>query len=119
MSSTILIITIFFACIIGIKKPLYGGIAGAIIAPIMFCILAPFNLIYFLVYIFTGFVLSLGCSFVVSLIFSGTRGKQHTGPSMIGQSGGHGYSEHTGGIILSDEEREGIGPPKRASKMHK
>jgi len=112
MSSNVLLITIFLASLIGIKKPLYGGIAGAIIAPIVFGILAPFNLLYFLIYIPVGFILSLGCAFVVSLIYSGSRGKQHTGPSMIGQSGGHGYSEHTGGIILSDEEREGI----RASK---
>ena len=119
-ASTIVIIAAGISCLIGIKKPLFGAIAGAILAPILHLLFATFNLITFIVLVPVGFLSGFAFSFVASLIYSGFRGKpQTTGVSIIGQSGGHGFSEHTGGIILSDEEKEGINPPKGKPKIHK
>ena len=112
-SGTILIIAAAISSIIGIKKPIFGGISGAILAPILHLLFSDFNLVTFIIYIPVGFLFGYGFAFVASLLYSGSKGKpQSSGPSVIGQSGGHRFSEHTGGIILSDEEREGIKPPK-------
>ena len=112
-TSTIVIIAAGISCLIGIKKPLIGGVAGAIICPVLHLLFSKFNMITFIVLFPFGFFSGYAFAFVASLIYSGFRGKpQTTGPSYIGQSGGHRFSEHTGGIILSDEEREAIKPSK-------
>lgn len=116
-SATILIIAAAISSILGIKKPIFGGFSGAILSPAIHLLYATFNTITFIILIPVGFLFGFGFAFVASLLFSGSKGKSRRGPSFIGQSGGHGFSEHTGGIILSDEEREGIKTPKGKPRL--
>jgi len=93
--------------IFGIKRPILGAIAGAIILPLLYYIFGPGSIITILLLIFIGFGLGYSGGFVFSIFFSGFKGKGHnTGPSYMGGFGGGRGGAPPGGIILSDEERK-------------
>ena len=116
-TTTILIISAAIACIAGAKRPLFGAIAGAVAAPLLHVILSDFHLMTFLVLIPVGFLIGYAFAFVFSLLYSGFKGKQRTGPSFIGGGGQGGWGRSTGGIVLSDEEKEGIKPPRGKPRL--
>ena len=95
--------------IFGIKKPIFSGIAGAITLPLLYYFFGPGNIATILILIFIGLILGYLGGFVLSIFFSGFKGKGHnTGPSYMGGFGGGRGGAPPGGIILSDEERKRI-----------
>jgi len=90
--------------VFGIKKPIFSAIAGIIVLPLLYYFFGSGNIITYIVLVFIGFGLGYLGGFVLSVLFSGMKGKGHnTGPSYMGRGGAP-----PGGIILSDEERERI-----------
>ena len=78
-------------------------------------IIEDFDLLIFIIVTAVGSVLSLLVAYFSSWFFSGFRGggSRHTGSSIIGGFG-KGQTAHRGsGIILSDEDREGMKPEYR------
>lgn len=113
--SSIFVIVVVVSFLFGVRKPLYGCIAGTIAAGISYYLfIESSDLIIFFVVIAAGMLLSLLVGYFSSWFFSGFRGgRRHTGPSMIGGFG-KGETAHRGsGIIFSDEEREGMKPEHR------
>jgi uncharacterized protein YqgC (DUF456 family) len=113
--SSIFVIVVVISFLFGIRKPLVGCIAGTIATAISYYLfIEDFDLLIFFIVTAVGLVLSLLVAYFSSWFFSGFRGgKRHTGPSIIGGFG-KGQTAHRGsGIILSDEEREGIKPEHR------
>ncbi len=94
---------------LGRKKPLIGGITGAVVSPILCYILISTNVVTIIIFIFVGFIVGLVAGLISSIFLGGLKGKGHsTGPSYMGGfSGGRGGGL-PGGIILSDEERKHI-----------
>ena len=94
----------------GIKRPLYGGLAGSISAPVMNLIFSPFDLPTVLVLIFLGFGLGLLCGRVSWLIFHGfDTNQQDTKPYVMPIPRGGGRGE----IIYTDEEEKNAEDNKR------
>ena len=113
--SSIFVIVVVISFLFGVRKPIVGCIAGTIATAISYHLfIENFDLLIFIVVTAVGLVLSLLMAYFSSWFFSGFRGgKRHTGPSMIGGFG-KGQTAHGGsGIILSDEEREGMQPEHR------
>ena len=113
--SSIFVIVVVLSFLFGVRKPLYGCIAGTIAAAISYYIfIESFDLLIFFVVIAVGLLLSLLVAYFSSWFFSGFRGGgRHTSPSIIGAFG-KGDTAHRGsGIILSDEERKGMKPEHR------
>ena len=109
--SDIIFIVFIAAGIIGLKKKIYGTIAGCILTIILYFYLNTFELISFLVTLIVGFAASFLGAYLISWFFSAFKGgRQSKGPSYIGGGSGKGWGQHTGGIIYSDEEREGMKP---------
>lgn len=97
------------ASVLGVKRPLFSAVAGAIILPLLHYLFAPFNGIALLVLVPIGYVLGFLSGFAVNILFSGLKGKSHSsGPSYMGGFGGGRGGAPPGGIILSDDERKGI-----------
>ena len=110
--SGIFVIVVVLSFLFGARKPLVGCIAGTIAAAISYYLfIENFDRIIFLIVTAVGLVISLLVAYFSSWFFSGFRGgKRHTGPSIIGGFG-KGQTAHRGsGIILSDDEREGMKP---------
>jgi len=106
---SIFLIVFIVSGIIGLKKPIVGAISGCVLSSILFFILYDFTLIEFLITALFGFIASFAGGYLIPWFFSGFKGGKHnTGPSYIGGGSGKGWGEHTGGIILSDEERRNI-----------
>ena len=113
--SSIFVIVVVISFLFGVRKTIVGCIAGTIATAISYYIfIESFDLLIFFVVTAVGLVLSLLVAYFSSWFFSGFRGgKRHTGPSIIGGFG-KGQTAHRGsGIILSDEEREGMKPEHR------
>ncbi len=113
--SSIFVIVVVISFLFGVRKPIVGCIAGTIATAISYYLFIEiFDLPIFFVVTAVGLVLSLLVAYFSSWFFSGFRGgKRHTGPSFIGGFG-KGQTIHRGsGIILSDEEREGMKPEHR------
>ena len=110
--SSIFVIVVVVSFLFGVRKPLYGCIAGTIAAGISYYLfIESFDLIIFFVVIVAGLLLSLLVAYFSSWFFSGFRGgRRHIGPSMIGGFGKGETAHRSSGIILSDEEREGMKP---------
>jgi hypothetical protein len=90
--------------IVGIKKPIYGGIAGLIIAPLIHHIFQPFSSYVFFALFPMGFVIGLFIGKISNWFFSGFRGGKHNvGPSYISMTGRAGGNQR-GGIVYTDEE---------------
>jgi hypothetical protein len=95
------------ASIFGIKKPIFSAIAGIFILPLLYYFFGPGNIVTIIILIFVGFGLGYLGGFVLSIFFSGFKGKGHnTGPYYMGGFGGGRGGAPPGGIILSDEERK-------------
>ena len=93
--------------VFGIKKPILSAIAGIIVLPLLYYFFGSGNIITYIILVFIGFGLGYLGGFVLSVFFSGMKGKGHnTGPSYMGGFGGGRGGAPPGGIILSDEERE-------------
>ena len=109
------IIFVFISCLTGIKRPLYGGIAGAISAPVMSLIFSPFDLPTVLVLAAFGFGFGLICGKVSWWIFHGSDShQQKTKPYVmpITRAGGG----QRGEIIYTDEEAKNAEENKRSIK---
>ena len=113
--TSIFIIVVVISFLFGFRKPIVGCIAGAIATAISYYLfIEDFDSLIFFIVTAVGLVFSLIVAYFSSWFFSGFRGgSHHTGPSMIGGFG-KGQTAHRGsGIILSDEEREGMRPEHR------
>lgn len=106
MTGFILFGTIISA-LFGIRRPIFGGIAGSLVLPISYYFSGSGNVLVIFIMIPVGFFFGLSLGFVFSIIFLGLKGKGHnTGPSYFGGFGGGRGGAPPGGIILSDEERK-------------
>ena len=101
-----IIITVFvISGMIALKKPIIGAISGSILTILLFFILNNFEIGLFLVTCISGIAASFAGAYMMGWFFSGFKGGKHnTGPSFWGG----GDRGHTGGIILSDEERKNM-----------
>jgi len=109
------IIFAIISCLTGIKRPIYGGLAGLISAPVMSLIFSPFDLPTVLVLIPFGFGFGLLCGRVSWWIFHGSDdSQQKTEPYVmpITKAGGGGR----GCIIYTDEEVKNAEDNKRPRK---
>ncbi len=105
MSSIILIVFVISG-LIALKKPIIGAICGSILTVVLFFILNNFEIGRFLITLILGIGASFSGAYMIGWLFSGFRGGKHnTGPSYWGGGDRRG---HTGGIILSDEERKNM-----------
>lgn len=100
----ILISIIVISGILGIRKPIYGGFAGIIIAPLIHYFFQSFSLYLFIALFLIGFLVGWLIGILSNWFFSGFRGGKHNvGPSytsMTGRAGGN----QRGGIVYTDEE---------------
>ena len=103
------------SCLAGIKRPIYGGLAGMISAPAMSLILNPFDLPTVVVLAAFGFGFGLLCGRVSWWIFQGSESnQQETKPYVmpITRAGGG----QRGEIIYTDEEANNAEENKRPIK---
>ena len=98
--SSIFLISFVVSGIIGLKKPILGAISGWVLTIILFFILYEFELMKFIIVLVFGCLASFAGGYFIPWFFSGFKGGKH--------NTGKGWGEHTGGIILSDEERKNI-----------
>ena len=99
------IIFAIISCLAGLKRPILGGLAGSISAPVMSFIFSPFDLSTVLVLIPFGFGFGLLCGRVTWWLFVGSDSNQHnTEPYVmpITRAGGG----QRGEIIYTDEEEK-------------
>ncbi len=109
------IIFAIISCLAGIKRPIYGGLAGLISAPVMSMIFSPFDLPTVLVLAGFGFGFGLLCGQVSKWIIQGAdHNKQNTKPHVmpITQAGG----SQRGGIIYTDDEAKNAEDNKKNIK---
>jgi hypothetical protein len=100
----ILISIIVISGIFGIRKPIYGGFAGLIIAPLIHYSLQSFSLYLFMALFPIGFFVGWLIGILFNWFSSGFRGGKHNvGPSYIPMTGRAGGSQR-GGIVYTDEE---------------
>lgn len=101
--------------IAGMKKPIYGGLAGLISAPVLSMIFSPFDLPTFLILMPFGFGLGLVCGRVSWWIFHGfDRDRQKTKTHVMPITGAGGGQR--GCIIYTDEEEKNAKENKRRIK---
>ena len=109
------IIFVVISCLAGIKRPIYGGLAGLISAPVMSFIFIPFVLPTVLVLAAFGFGFGLLCGRVSWWIFYGSdSNQQNTKPYVmpITRAGGG----QRGEIIYTNEEVKNAEDNKRSIK---
>jgi hypothetical protein len=109
------IIFALISCLAGIKRPVYGGLAGLISAPVMYMIFSPFDLPTVLVLAAFGFGLGQICGRVSRLIFHGSDdNRQKSKPYVmpITRAGGG----QRGEIVYTDEEEKNAEDNKRRIK---
>ncbi|MGI9569362.1 MAG: hypothetical protein ACR2PH_06410 [Desulfobulbia bacterium] len=109
------IIFVIISCLTGVKRPIYGGLAGLISAPVMSLIFSPFDLPTVLVLIPFGFGFGLLCGRVSWWIFHDSdSNQQNTKPHVmpITKAGGG----QRGEIIYTDEEAKNAEDNKRMIK---
>ena len=106
--TTFIIFLLLVSAVLGRKKPLIGGIAGALVLPILHFLFKEADAILLIILFFVGFFLGLLAGYIGSFIRSVFKGKGHNiGPSYMSGFGG-GRSARPGGIVMSDEERRNI-----------
>ena len=111
----IVISFIVISGIAGVKKPVYGGLAGLMSAPGFYLIFFPFDWITLLVLVPFGFGLGLICGRVSRWIFHGIddpRQKTRTHVLPITSGGGG----QRGCIIYTDEEEKNAKDNKASIK---
>ena len=104
---------IIISAIAGVKKPMHGGVAGMITAPVLSRVFSPFDLPAFLVVLLFGFGLGLLCGRISRWIFHGIDDKQEktkTHVMPITSAGGG----QRGCIIYTDEEEKNATDNKRS-----
>lgn len=102
----IFIAVLIVSGLLGVSKPKYGAIAGAIIAPLAYYLSHSFNWIIFIILFPAGLLAGFIFGSLSNWFFSGFRGGRHsTGPTYKGITGRAGGTQR-GGIILTDEERK-------------
>jgi hypothetical protein len=100
----ILIAIVVLSGVVGIKKPIYGGIAGLITAPLVHYIFQSFSSYMFFALFPIGFVAGWLAGKLSNWFFSGFRGGKHNvGPSYISMTGRAG-GDQRGGIVYTEEE---------------
>lgn len=101
------ILFVMISCISGIKRPLYGGLAGFITAPLLSVISSPFDLPTVIVLAAFGFGFGLICGRVSWWLFRGSDDKQHQSRPYvmpITRAGGG----QRGEIVYTDEEEKNV-----------
>jgi len=107
---------ILLSCLAGIKKPVYGGAAGLISAPVMSIIFSAFDLPTVLVLAAFGFGFGLLCGRVSWWLFrSSDDNQQNTKPYVMPITKGGGSGQR-GEIIYTDEEAKNAEDNKRPIK---
>ena len=107
--STFIIFVFLLSAILGFKKRIVGGVAGAMALPFLCYVFLDKEGLELFLFSLIGFVIGSVAGFLASIILSGMRGKGHnTGPSYMGGFGGGRGGGLPGGIILSDEERNNL-----------
>ncbi len=107
-----IIIFIIVSCLAGIKKPIYGGLAGMIAAPVMSFIFTPFDLPTVVVLAPFGFGFGLILGILAWNIFHGSEyNKQNEKTYYMPMS-----RNMRGGIIHTDEEEKNAKENKRKIK---
>ena len=101
------------SCLAGVKRPLFGGLAGAISAPVLSFVFSPFDLPTVLVLIPFGFGFGLLLGRVSWWIFYGSdSNQQDTKPYVMPITRGGGGQR--GEIIYTDEEAKNAEENKRS-----
>lgn len=109
------IIFAVISCLAGIKRPIYGGLAGLVSAPVMSFIFSPFDLSTVLVLIPFGFGFGLLCGRVSWWIFHGSDSNQeNTKPYVMPIT--HAGGGQRGEIIYTDEEAKNAEDNKESLK---
>ncbi len=89
--------------IAGIKKPIYGGLAGLILSPLIHVVFYKFDLFLFLIFMSIGFVIGICLGSILNWFFGGrddlNRKPYYTSMHITG--GGMGS-----GIVYTDEEEK-------------
>ena len=107
------IIFAIISCLAGIKRPIYGGLAGLISAPAMSMFFSTFDLPTVLVLTAFGLGFGLLCGRVSWWIFHGSDdSQQNTKPHIMPITKGGGSSQR-GQIIYTDEEEKNAEENKR------
>ena len=110
------IVFVIISCLSGIKKPIYGGLAGLISAPLMSMILSPFDLPTVLVLAAFGFGFGLLCGRVSWWLFhSPDDNQQKSKPYVMPITRGGGGGQR-GEIIYTDEEVKNVKENKKPIK---
>lgn len=103
---------IIISCLAGIKKPIYGGLAGMIAAPVMSIIWTPFDLPTVVVLASFGFGFGLILGLLSWNIFHGSEyNKQNEKTYYMPMT-----RNMRGGIINTDEEEKNAKENKRKIK---
>ena len=112
--SSIIVVIFFIATIVGLKKPIYGSIAGLLLS-IVYCYIGSNISVYTWVFMpiigaLFGFVFPLSVRWLFSGLRGG-RGKNEPGTTYIGGFGvgreGQYFGKWADGIIPSDNEETG------------
>ena len=104
------------SAIAGIKRPIYGGLAGLLSAPVMYMIFNPFDLPAVLVLAAFGFGFGLLIGRASWWIFRGSDdNQQNTKPYVMPITKGGGSGQR-GEIIYTDEEAKNAEDNKRPIK---
>jgi hypothetical protein len=107
-----IIALIIISCLAGIKKPIYGGLAGMIAAPVMSIICSPFDLPTVVVLAPFGFGFGLILGLLAWKIFHGSEyNRQNEKTYYMPMS-----RNMRGGIIHTDEEEKNAKDNKRKNK---
>lgn len=103
--SSIIVVVFVVSGLIWLKKPIVGAVSGSILTILLSFILNDFEATQFFITSIVGVGASFAGAYLMGWFFSGFKGGKHnTGPSFWGG----GDRGHTGGIILSDEERKNM-----------
>ncbi len=110
------IIFAIISCLAGIKRPLYGGLAGSLSAPVMSFIFSPFDLPTVLVLLPSGFGFGLLLGRISYWLFRGSDAtQQNAKPYVMPITKGGGNSQR-GEIIYTDEEAKNAEDNRRPIK---
>jgi len=99
-----LVVIFVVSILVGIKKPIWGAVAGMTLAPLVYYLFHNDNPYVFISLFPIGFMLGWIFGFLANWFFSGFRGGKHNeGPSYT--KGLFGGSQRSG-IVMTDEEEE-------------
>ena len=105
------VIVCVLSAIAGIKKPIYGGLAGFLLSPLIYVIFYKFDLFIFSILFPAGFIIGIfGASIVNGLLFSSPDDDRNQKPYYrpVHKSGA--------GIVYTDEEEKNAKENKERTK---